>query len=307
MKTFRQISVATVPESEEAVAALLERIFALPATIYTDALTGESWATVYLQEEDPDAARRKELREGLNELLNLGLPLGRGKISSRKLRQENWAESWKRHFKPIEIGHKLLIRPTWSNRRPRRGELEIVLDPGLSFGTGHHATTAFCLEQLTAGRREGKKQGLLDIGCGSGILSIAGAKLGFAPVHAFDFDPEAVRVCRANAELNGVEKIVRPVRRDLTQLPLESRRRYDVVCANLMFDLLIQERARIMNRLTANGALVLAGILDSQFAAVRKAYEGAGFRLVRQQREKEWESGLFQIFHEPGAGRQRGG
>jgi ribosomal protein L11 methyltransferase len=297
MKTFRQISVATLPESEEAVAALLERIFGLPASIYTDALSGESFATVYLQEENCDAARRKELREGLNELLRLGLALGRGKISSRKVRQENWAESWKRHFKPIEIGDKLLIRPTWSKRRPRRGEIEVVLDPGLSFGTGHHATTAFCLEQLAACRSEGEKQSMLDIGCGSGILSIAAAKLGFAPVHAFDFDPEAVRVCRDNAELNGVEKLVRPMRRDLTRIPLASQRRYDVVCANLIFDLLIQERTRIKNRLGANGALVLAGILDSQFAVVRKAYEEIGCRLVRRQGEKEWESGLFQISH----------
>jgi ribosomal protein L11 methyltransferase len=295
MKSFQKLSIVTLPEAEDAVAALIERIFGLPATIYTDAETGDSFVTVYLQKTGVNPKQRQELRKGLEALSGLGLPLGRGTILSRKVRQENWAESWKRHFKPTEIGRRLLIRPTWSKRRPRPGELEVVLDPGLSFGTGHHATTAFCLEELVACRRDGQKQSMLDIGCGSGILSIAAAKLGFSPVHAFDFDPEAVRVCRANAELNAVERIVPPARRDLTRMPLKSPRRYHVVCANLVFDLLIQERDRIVHRLAPDGALVLAGILNSQFPRVRKAYEHAGLRLIRRKREKEWESGLFRF------------
>ena len=134
---------------------------------------------------------------------------------------------------------------------------------------------------------------LLDIGTGSGILAIAAAKLGYAPVRCFDFDPESVRVAKANAAQNGVAHLVKPVRHDLTKLPLVSATRYDVVCANLIFDLLLTERDRILNRLRPDGVLVLAGILQTQFPKVARAYRQAGLRLIATEVEKEWQSGAF--------------
>ena len=133
----------------------------------------------------------------------------------------------------------------------------------------------------------------LDIGTGSGILAIAAAKLGYSPVRCFDFDPESVRVAKANAAQNDVAHLVKPVRRDLTKLPPASATRYHVVCANLIYDLLIAERDRILSRLRPDGVLVLAGILQTQFAKVERAYRQAGLKLIATEVEKEWQSGAF--------------
>ena len=129
----------------------------------------------------------------------------------------------------------------------------VILDPGLSFGTGQHPTTLFCLRQLARCRRRGVRQSLLDIGCGSGILAIAAAKLGYSPVLALDNDPEAVRASRRNIKRNNVRVEVR--RADLTRLPLATRRRYDVICANLICDLLAGEGEKIRHWLKPGGEI----------------------------------------------------
>jgi ribosomal protein L11 methyltransferase len=194
----------------------------------------------------------------------------------------------------MAIGGALLIRPSWSRRRARAGQAEVVLDPGLSFGTGQHATTGFCLRELVKHRpRGGEARAFLDVGMGSGILAISAAKLGYVPVEAFDFDPEAVRVARENARQNGIARAVRIARRDLTKISRSSRRCYDVVCANLIFDLLIAERSRVLSRVKPGGVLVLAGILATQFERVVAAYAECGMRLVATKVEKEWQSGSF--------------
>lgn len=213
-----------------------------------------------------------------------------------KIRREDWVESWKRHFKPLEIGSRLLIRPPWSRRRARRGQAVVVLEPGLSFGTGQHPTTAFCLRELAARKRAGKGQSFLDIGTGSGILAIAAAKLGYRPVHAFDFDLEAVRIARRNARRNGVDRRIRIAEQDVTKLARQGGRQYSVVCANLTSNLLVAERERILSRLRPDGRLVLAGILKTEFEEVRKAYAGAGLRLEASRAQGEWRSGSFKFF-----------
>ncbi len=309
-----QVSIATSREAEEAVAELLLRVLSQTPSTYFDAETGDTTVSTYLEQPAQwNAAARAELQAGLRALTECGLNIGPGEIAARKVRREDWAESWKRHFKPLEIGDALLLKPSWEKRKPRTGQAVVILDPGLSFGTGHHATTGFCLRQLVgvksgAGLRAGLRAGsearvsppapapalsLLDIGTGSGILAIAAAKLGYAPVRCFDFDPESVRVAKANAAQNGVAHLVKPVRRDLTKLPLASATRYHVVCANLIFDLLLAERDRILNRLRPAGVLVLAGILQTQFAKVERAYRQAGLRLIATEVEKEWQSGAF--------------
>ncbi|MEQ2010138.1 MAG: 50S ribosomal protein L11 methyltransferase [Limisphaerales bacterium] len=315
-----KITVTTSPEAEEAVIELLLRVLGQTPSIYFDNETGETTVSTYLEKPAQwTAAARAELQAGLRTLTECGLDIGPGEISATKVRREDWAESWKRHFKPLEIGDALLLKPSWVKRKPRKGQAVVVLDPGLSFGTGHHATTSFCLRQLVAVRRgagSGSRSGarretrasararnpdpnpapplsLLDIGTGSGILAIAAAKLGYSPVRCFDFDPESVRVAKANAAQNAVAHLVKPARRDLTKLPLASAVRYHVVCANLIYDLLIAERDRILNRLRPDGVLVLAGILQTQFAQVERAYRQAGLKLSATEVEREWQSGAF--------------
>jgi ribosomal protein L11 methyltransferase len=289
-----QVSIATSREAEEAVAELVLRVLSQTPSTYFDAETGDTTVSTYLEQPSQwSAAARAELQAGLCALTECGLDIGPGAIASSKVRREDWAESWKRHFKPLEIGDALLLKPSWEKRKPRKGQAVIILDPGLSFGTGHHATTGFCLRRLVIARTTGAKQSFLDIGTGSGILAIAAAKLGYAPVRCFDFDPESVRVAKANAVQNEVAHLVKPVRRDLTKLPSVSATRYHVVCANLIFDLLLAERDRILSHLRPDGVLVLAGILQTQFAKVKRAYQQAGWKLIATEVEKEWQSGAF--------------
>ena len=290
---LRQISITTNPSAEVAVAALLEREFGQTPSIYTHADTQLTTVSVYWNLPDTEVAEtRAALREGLADTEEHGLDVAPGRISLRRVKARDWSESWKRHFKPIEIDHALLVKPTWSNRAPKAGQQLVLLDPGLSFGTGQHATTHFCLTQV-AKLRTGGPQTFMDMGTGSGILALAAAKLGYAPVKAFDFDPDAVRIAAENAELNGVSEAIQLTQADLTRMPRGSKDKFDVVCANLIYDLLIAERDRILARLTPQGSLVLAGILATQFKAVEKAFAGAGMKLVTAKTDKEWRSGLF--------------
>ena len=291
-----RLSIAISPEAEEAVALLLEDIFSQPAVCYTDAETGATSATVFCQKQSAlSGAKRGQLVAGLQRIKECGVNVGLGKISVAKVRPQDWTQSWKRHFKPIEIGRALLIKPSWSRRCARNNQATVVLDPGLSFGTGQHATTAFCLRQLAACRRAGQAQSFLDIGTGSGILAIAAAKLGYAPVRAIDCDAEAVRAARANARQNGVSHRLHISRQDLLRLPRQNRGKYDVICANVTAELLLAGRRRILTRLKRDSTLVLAGILKTEFAQVQQTYETAGLRLVASRAEREWRSGAFTL------------
>ncbi len=342
-QTIWKTSVITTPEAEDAVTELLAALVAPSPSVYTDADTGTPTVSVYSLSRPTNLAEtRRSLRLGLKEIKTCGLNIGAGRITIQKLPPENWADSWKRHFPPLEIGDALLVKPSWSKRKPRHGQSLVVLDPGLSFGTGQHPTTEFCLRAIVASgvppdveggilppgtyartflrlpksptastyprsfRRAGRHgstaggtpaattpRSLLDMGTGSGILAISAAKLGYAPVHAFDFDPQCIRVAKANAATNRVAKKIRITRADLTQLPLRSAKQYDVVCANLLANLLIAERDRILARVKPAGVLVVAGILKREFEEVVAAYRAAGMKLVASKAQKEWRSGTF--------------
>jgi ribosomal protein L11 methyltransferase len=286
------VSVATSMEAEDAVSAWLESTFAQPACSYTDVASRVTTVTVCLAERpDWSPARRLELAGGLRQIRACGLSIGPGRVRLAKVRPQNWAQSWKRHFLPMTIGSALLLKPSWSRRRPPKGQAVVVLDPGLSFGTGRHPTTAFCLEQLVARRRPRQKQSFLDAGFGSGIL--AAAKLGYGPIEALDSDSEAIRVARANARRNRVSAAIRFRLRDVARLPRRPARKYSLVCANLTADLLVAHRQRLMAQLEPGGFLVLAGILKTQFPKVRQAFEAAGLELAANRVGGQWRSGAF--------------
>jgi ribosomal protein L11 methyltransferase len=293
-KPLWRVSVATTAEAEDAVAELLAGAVGQPPVSYTDVETGEAEVAVYL--EKPPACSgnwRADLKEQLGRARACGLKIGSGRVALARVRWEDWAESWKRHFRPINVGSALIVKPSWSRLEPKKGQAVIVLDPGLSFGTGQHPTTAFCLQQLVKCRPRRQPQSLLDIGTGSGILAIAAAKLGYAPVHALDIDPEAVRVARANARQNGVAECIQITRDDLASLSRRPVKKYATICANLLSDLLLAERERILAHLESGGVLVVAGILKREFPEVQAAYEAAGLRLTGTQARREWQSGAF--------------
>src|SRR5215510_14363688 len=229
-----QISVSIGRDAEDAVADLLQRVFELTPSIYRREEDGATSVTVYSPKKThPDRRALDALSIGLKRIAQYGLDIHPGTVTIKKIKQRDWAEAWKHHFKLIEFGRSLLIKPSWSRRRPRKGQAVVVLDPGLSFGTGQHPTTQFCLAQLVAVRHADTAQSFLDVGTGSGILALAAAKLRYQPVHGFDADPEAVRVARENARKNRVFHRIRLVRADLTELPISSEFKYHIVCANL--------------------------------------------------------------------------
>jgi ribosomal protein L11 methyltransferase len=320
--TLWRLSIATTREAEDALSEWVGNLFGAAPSSYTDAETGKTTVSVYLHGTAATFRARTRAAAAIGKVKASGLEVGAGKISLVKVRREDWAESWKRHFKPIEIGSALLIKPSWSRRKPQKAQKVVVLDPGLSFGTGQHPTTAFCLRELVKRRSAPEPQSLLDIGCGSGILAIAAAKIGFSPVHALDSDPDALRIALANARRNQLKAAVmnrdgtgsKPAkasaRRDPLDKPICFREqnfrtlqmrpatKYCVICANLTSDLLLAERDRILAQLRDCGVLVLAGILKTEFDEIRKAYEAAGLRLIASSTRREWRSGSF-------AGRER--
>lgn len=295
-----QLSVTTWPQTEEAVTELLAARYEQSTTSYTDVETRQTTVTAYLKTK-PDwshAARRRLLKE-LRQI-------GRGsagdstKITLKILRPKDWTEEWKRHFKPLQIAGRLWVRPGWTRSQVRRGQTEIVLDPGLSFGTGQHATTHFCLAEVVRAYRPGRELSLLDIGTGSGILAIAAAKLGYKTVEAMDLDPEAVRIARSNAATNKLAGHIRFRCQDLATMRVSPSRTFSVVCANLMAELLLAHKDRILAAVQPHGLLVLAGILKTEFPGIQSAYEAWGMRLVRSRAQREWRSGTFRWGEVPG-------
>ena len=291
-KPLWRISVATTLEAEDAVAELLGSLLGSSTTAYFNLETRVSLVSVYSDQKIP-ATRAGDITAGLHEIKNCGLQIGTGRVSIGKVKREDWAESWKKHFQPFEVRGSLLVKPSWSKKKPRRNQPVVILDPGLSFGTGQHPTTAFCLSEIVRRRQGEARQSFLDIGTGSGILAIAAAKLAYQPVHAFDFDPESVRVAKENIRVNGVSAQIKIKRGDVTKLELKPGRTYDLVCANLISNLLMAERKKIVAQLSPGGTLILAGILRSEFLEVQRAFEGVGLELLRCKTDKEWRSGSF--------------
>ena len=207
------------------------------------------------------------------------------------LRREEWAEVWKKFFRPIEISPRLLVRPEWLDDQPGPGQKLLTVDPGMSFGTGQHPTTLFCLQTIDRLSLDPDVKSLLDAGCGSGILAIAGALLGFDPVDAFDFDPDAVKATVENLERNRVSRVV-PTVADANDYPGRAGG-YDLVCANILGHLLRAFKVRISSWVKPGKYLCLAGILNSEFDAVSADYVSLGFEELERSALKEWTSGLF--------------
>lgn len=298
MKTsgVSRITVVTSFEAEEPVSALLETIFSETPTTYTSLEQNQSTVSLFTRKCASELrAQIPAINRGLHALRQMGLDTGASEIRISKVRREDWSHSWKKYFKTIQIGRALMIKPSWSRQKPQPGQALVVLDPGLSFGTGQHATTSFCLREIVRHNSSPGTKSLLDIGCGSGILAISAAKLGCRPVEAFDFDPVAVRVARKNCQINRVTAKVVIRRRDLEKLPLKSTRKFDLVCANLVSTLLLEQRDKIIQRLAPHGTLVLAGILHSEFPKVQAGYQSVGLKLRRTKVEREWQSGSFEF------------
>jgi len=285
-----RVAVEISADAEDAASELIGSHFGHPPSVFTDVETGRISATIFVESRPVRREVAGVIEDAFARMREFGLNPGTGRLSITKVRKQDWAESWKRHFKPFTVGSRLLVKPSWSKRNAHPGQKVIVIDPGLSFGTGQHPTTRFCLEQLAVARIPSAHQAFLDVGTGSGILAIAAAKLGYWAVRGFDFDPAAVRIAKENARKNRVK--LRITGGDITKMA-RSAAKYDVVCANLTADLLENSAAKIAAFVKPSGRLVLAGILRTQIFSVRKCFELRGFLTKKSQAEGEWESLLL--------------
>lgn len=209
-----------------------------------------------------------------------------------RLEPQDWTEAWKSFFHTTRISERFIIHPVWEPIEAAPTDVVIDIDPGLCFGTGLHPTTRTCLkfidQLLTASPTP---LSLLDLGCGSGILSIGAAKLGATPITALDFDPDAVTVTRENLAANGIapDSITVAVG-DVTRDPLPTA---TIVVANILASVLIEAADRIAATVAPSGTLILSGILDSQFPDVEAAFAPLGFHCSASFLDAEWRSGLF--------------
>ena len=214
------------------------------------------------------------------------------KCAVERLPREDWAESWKKFFRVVRVSPRVTVRPPWESAEPERPDGVVVcIEPGMSFGTGLHGTTQTCLRFIESVLEETPDASLLDLGCGSGILSIAARMLGFRRVAGVDYDAAAVRVAAENARENGVSDVPYSLC-DVTADPIPVA---DVVVANILAPVLVAAAPRIARAVSRapGAALVLSGILGSQYADVARAYAAQGFSEVRRLSAGEWTSGLF--------------
>ncbi len=199
-----------------------------------------------------------------------------------KLVDPGWAAMWKRRFKPLRIGRKLLIVPPWQSAEAT-GRLSIIIEPGQGFGTGHHATTRSTLMALETQCARRTFQSALDVGCGSGILALAMARLGVGRIAALDNDPNALDNARHNAELNGLAHAIRFSRAPLRAL----RRSFGLITANILSSTLIAMAPELVRLLAPGGRLILSGILAREAAGVIAHY-APPLRRVWSRTERGW-------------------
>ena len=199
----------------------------------------------------------------------------------RRLKESDWRESWKKHFGVQRIGRALVVKPSWTQYRPKAGEIVIEIDPGMAFGTGQHPTTAMCLRALEELVRPGMR--VLDLGCGSGILGISAAKLGATRVLALDIDPSAVRAARENAAANAVAPTV-----EVRAGTLASDEVFDLIVANISGLTLERLAPAFVRSLRPGGLLFSSGFLEEAGGGLSEAYEGAGLTVERVVEDGVW-------------------
>jgi ribosomal protein L11 methyltransferase len=222
--------------------------------------------------------------------VNPGLSIAQPSVAT--VNSEDWSTSWKANFKPLRIGRRLLIVPSWEQAEAGPDDVVLSLDPGMAFGTGGHETTRLCLERLETvllSRPSAPPASVLDLGTGSGILAMAAARLGAGCVCAVDIDPEAVEVARENLAINGLTERI-----ECSTTPLESLGGpFDVILANILAEELVRLAPQLTTRLACGGVLILSGILAEKEAFVRSGFAAQPLSYLETARQGEWVAMLY--------------
>jgi ribosomal protein L11 methyltransferase len=295
--SWLELAVDADPEAVEAVSEILGRAARSGTTVepafelvdegLRARLDPSRPATVraYVPARDPAAAARAaaEAEAALGHLQAFGLrPIG--ELRTRLVDEADWAEAWKSHFHVLHLGRRLVVKPSWRRHQRTGDEVVIDLDPGMAFGTGLHPTTRLCLEALEDRAARGPLGRTLDVGCGSGILSIAAVRLGATRALGVDIDPIAVEATLANARHN---RVGRRVRAREGSIP-SGEGPFDLVLANLIAGVVIENAANLAAELVAGGTIIASGIFIDREPETRGALEGAGFRIVGRWHESDW-------------------
>ena len=301
---WARISVVTTHEGADLIANILMELGAAGTEIddpslvneyidaglwdYTDLPRAEDTETVTVRAYLPEDARLESsllaLAERIAALRHAGTALGAGTISHSFVADEDWAVTWKAYIHTEKIGERIVVRPTWEEYTPSADEIVIELDPGAAFGTGAHATTAMCLRWLEHLVSPGMR--VYDVGCGSGILAVAAAKLGAGEVIAMDYDPVAVSVAEENIRQNNVHNVV-ACESDLLSA-CEGAAPAELITANIIADVIIRLFAQLDRHLALGGTLLASGIIDDRIADVEHAAAQHGFTVLDMTCEKEW-------------------
>ena len=224
------------------------------------------------------------LHRYLKSLKKISPEIPRAQIKTASLPEQDWGENWKRFFKPVQVTSRFVVKPPWSKIRLKRGQISIDITPGMAFGTGTHATTILCIQALEERLQKGGLS-VLDVGTGSGILSIIAAKLGAKEVWGVDIDGVAVENARENVEKNHVSDIVKIRKGSIGNL----QKKFDVVVANIDLKSLRRMRRPLLNHLNNQGFLILSGILEEEKEKLHEYYLETGLlRCIKETQEGEW-------------------
>lgn len=236
----------------------------------------------YLPVNDALPARRQGLAAALARLASR-LPLA-WEIRQRKIADEDWAESWKTFFYPVQVGRRLVVKPTWRAYDPQPGQVVIEIDPGMAFGSGTHPTTRLCMALMEDYLKAGDD--VLDVGTGSGILLLAAAKLGAGALTGVDIDAVAVEVAGANLARNNIAPERFRLRRGgIDQAPVQA---YRIVVANILSEVIVPMIPAAAGLLAPDGVLIASGIIAGNAPAVIDALAAAGLALVEARRQEDW-------------------